>query len=303
MPGRVIEILSPGTCLSKDRGFIRIEKRRDRVDSHIPIDSVSVLIAGKGVSISSNLLLALAGAGASVVVTGSTYHPAGFFWPQSGHTQHVRRLNAQIAAAPSLKKRLWQQVVRLKISQQGDILYHQKGRDEGIKAISARVRSGDPDNLEAQAARRYWQALFGKEFRRKTIPAGTEDPNSPLNYGYAILRAAMARAVSACGLTPALGIHHSNLENPFCLVDDLMEPYRPLVDNLIASRIKDDQSLRLSPETKRALAGLLDIDLLNHNGDDSPVSVTMLHVTQSFCDVLESSRKRLAYPKSITHFL
>lgn len=298
MPGRVIEVLSFGTHLSKDRGFMKISPSEGEV-SKIPIADLAAVIAGKGVSFSANLVLALHETGASLVITGSTYHPAAFFWPQSEHTSHVQRLREQIAASEPLKKRLWQQVVQYKIVNQGEVLRTHTEDDKGLSVFAKRVRSGDPDNLEAQAARRYWQALMGIDFRRNTGPSGEDVSNIFLNYGYAILRAAMARAISSCGLVPALGIHHKNLSNPFCLVDDLMEPYRPLVDNLVAEWLKNEPPAEINVNAKRQLAGLLDVDLKNFQGENSPVSVTMLQVARSFCAALEKGKGTLEYPLSI----
>jgi len=306
MPGRVIEVLTTGTHLSKDRGFMHISRPADNVSSTIPLADIATVIAGTGVSFSANLVLALHDNGAILVITGANYHPAAFFWPQSDHTHHVRRLGQQIEASQPLKKRLWKQVVRTKIHHQAEVLIQHTGKDEGLQALAERVRSGDPDNLEAQAARRYWQALLGKDFRRLTSPTVQDDPNTLLNYGYTVMRAAVARAVSSCGLHPALGIYHKNLSNPFCLIDDLMEPYRPLVDNLVATWVKDGHPLTLSPETKRPLAGLLDVDLNSSSGTNSPASVTMLQVAQSFCSALEEGQGSLAYPQSIlrsTHLI
>lgn len=298
MPGRVIEVLSSGTALSRSRGFMTIRPLGDE-EVQVPLSDIAILIAGAGVSLSTNLLLALHEQGATALVTGHNYHPSALFWPMPKHTLHCKRLDLQINAKLPLQKRLWQQVVQFKIKHQAEVLNAHNKSDNGLNAMADRVRSGDPNNMEAQAARRYWQQLMGTDFRRCPEASGSSDPNSLLNYGYAIIRAAMARAVSACGLHPALGIHHKNQTNPFRLVDDLMEPYRPLVDDKVASLRKSDKSLNLDPEVKRDLVSLLDMDLQNHAGENSPVSVSMLQVAQSFCTSLENSRVSLNYPRSI----
>lgn len=292
MPGRVIEILTQGTQLSKERGFLRI-KKPECEDQSVPLADIATVIISTHATLSARLVTALHEQGANLIITGGNYHPAAFFWPQSSHTEHVRRLNQQIEASQPLKKRLWQQVVRFKIRNQSAVLSLRKKADPGLEALAGRVRSGDPDNCEAQAARRYWPQLMGTDFRRNTD--GADHTNILLNYGYAVIRAAMARAVCACGLNPSLGIHHRNLANPFCLVDDLMEPYRPLVDDVVAQW---GGSQALDPKAKRTLTALIDAPLVNAHKQNSPASLTMLQVAQSLCTALESGKGALIYPRS-----
>lgn len=300
MPGRVIEVLLRGASLNKERGFL-VMRPPEGEKAQIPLADISTLLIGPGVQFSSNLLLALHEQGATVVFAGATYHPAALVWPHSTHTSHCQRLQQQIDASQPLKKRLWQQVVRCKINQQALSLKIHTGADGGLFALSGRVRSGDPENFEAQAARRYWQKLLGGEFRRDPDTPHIADPNNFLNYGYAIIRAGMARAVSAFGLHPALGIHHHNQANTFALVDDLMEPYRPAVDLLVARLCSDlsSKELELTPDIKRQLAAILDMDLRTVRGEKSPLSVTMLQVAQSLCESLETGKVQLVYPPHI----
>ena len=164
-----------------------------------------------------------------------------------------------------------------------------------------RVKSGDPENVEAQAARKYWKLLFGKDFKRDSGSRFICNKNALLNYGYTIIRAAMARAVCGTGLTPAFGIHHRNLENPFCLVDDLMEPFRPIVDLQVADLLNKDKDCILNPETKKELAGILEVNLVNHQGQNSSLAIIMQHVALSFCDSLQLGKPVLRYPKSVSH--
>ena len=157
------------------------------------------------------------------MLCGSDYLPTAWLWPVDGHHVQALRMRCQLGASRPLCKRLWQVVVKAKISQQKNVLDLLQFCDGGLGSLARRVKSGDPDNVEAQAARRYWPLLFGKEFRRERYGPF---PNPFLNYGYTVLRAAMARAVVSAGLHPSLGIHHHNRANPMCLVDDLMEPFR-----------------------------------------------------------------------------
>jgi CRISPR-associated protein Cas1 len=147
--------------------------------------------------------------------------------PLVGHATQSERFEQQVNASEPTKKRLWAQIVRAKITAQGRHLASVRGKDHGLFAMAKRVRSGDPDNLEAQATRKYWPVLFGKDFRRDRE---AEDQNRLLNYGYAVLRATVARAIAAAGLHPTIGIHHHNRYDAYCLADDLMEPFRPMVD-------------------------------------------------------------------------
>jgi len=161
------------------------------------------------------------------MIAGQDHLPAGMMLPLDAHHVQTERHRAQVEAALPVKKRIWQSIVRTKIMQQACVLEHFTGSSEGLLPLARRVRSGDPDNLEAQAAQRYWPRLFGRAFRRDREAEGV---NAILNYGYSVVRAAVARAVVASGLIPSLGVFHRNRANPFCLADDLLEAYRPFVD-------------------------------------------------------------------------
>ncbi|NIQ00045.1 MAG: type II CRISPR-associated endonuclease Cas1, partial [Nitrospinaceae bacterium] len=155
------------------------------------------------------------------------------------------------------------------------------------------VGSGDPENCEAQAARRYWKPLMGPAFKRDVKAEGV---NSLLNYGYAVLRAATARAVAASGLHPALSLHHHNQANPFGLVDDLMEPFRPCVDQVVR-KLKDEGLEEVIPDTKRQLAAVLDMDLKTERGT-TPLSNTLFHMAQSLVTSYETRKDCLILPEA-----
>ena len=165
--------------------------------------------------------------GVPVVLCGANHMPAAIVWPVDAHHVQTGRMNDQIAASLPLKKRLWAQLVRAKILAQGATLAAAGAPSGGFYLLSRKVRSGDPDNVEAEAARRYWPLLFGPIFAATRTATAI---NGLLNYGYAVLRAGVARAVMAAGLHPGFGLMHSNRSNPMVLVDDLMEPFRPIVD-------------------------------------------------------------------------
>lgn len=210
--------------------------REGMPDLTVPMEEIAVaVLASRHLTCSLAALDGLVGAGAAVIVCDEAMRPSGLLLPLAAHFQHSQRILAQVAATEPVKKRIWQQIVVAKIQAQGSLLsiFQANTGDAGLFAIASRVRSGDPDNLEAQAAQRYWVRLFGDAgFRRQRH---APDQNRYLNYGYAILRACVARAIVATGLHPALGVHHHGRQNPFCLADDLMEPYRPLIDGEAAA--------------------------------------------------------------------
>ena len=227
MIGRVIEVASDGRHLARYRGLMTVS-RDGAEDGRIPLDDIGVLLCNaRGLTYSNDLMTELARRGAAVVLCGPNYLPTAWLWPLEGNHVQALRMRRQLEASLPLRKRLWQAVVRAKIDQQTSILELLQLPTDGFQALARRVRSGDPDNVEAQAARRYWPPLFGRDFRRERFGAM---PNPFLNYGYTVLRAAVARAVVAAGMHPSLGIHHRNRANVMCLVDDMIEPFRPLVD-------------------------------------------------------------------------
>lgn len=211
--------------------------RDGQPDVSMPLaDLAVVLVAHPQVTYSQAVLAGLATAGGVFVACDGRNLPVGMMLPLAAHHTQTERFAAQARAALPVLKRLWRQIVRAKIEAQAALLLELHGDDFGLKALVPRVRSGDPSNVEARAARRYWPTVFGdKKFRRRRE---AKDHNVLLNYGYAVLRAIVARAVCAAGLHPSLGIHHHNRYNAFCLADDLMEPFRPAVDHAVADYAK-----------------------------------------------------------------
>ena len=231
-----------------------------------------------------------------IVVLGSNYLPSGIFYPTNPHYLHKQKINLQIQSSKPLEKRLWQQVVKAKILNQATILsYFTTDDEKQLFELAKKVSSGDKENLEAQAARKYWQRLFGLDFRRNFESAGI---NSMLNYGYAVLRAATARAIFASGLHPAIGIHHSNQENAFCLVDDLMEPFRPIVDFVVKKIAEENKNIEeLTPEIKKSLTKILNLDLTTCAGT-TPINNCLTKLCQSFVRSLENQEANLDFPLS-----
>ena len=215
-----------------------IVERQDLPEVSLPLaDLAVVLVAHPQVTFSQAVLSGLAAAGGVFVTCDRFNLPVGMMLPLAAHHAQAERFLAQARAPLPVRKRLWRQIVCSKIKAQAALLVELRGQDFGLQALGRQVRSGDPANVEARAARRYWPAVFADlNFRRQR---DNEDQNVLLNYGYAVLRAIVARAVSAAGLHPSLGIHHHNRYDPFCLADDLMEPFRPAVDHAVADYMRN----------------------------------------------------------------
>src|ERR1700728_2170572 len=257
MVGRVVEVATDGRYLSVDRGFFVVSERQTEI-GRVALDEMAALIANAhGLTLSNNLLVRLAERGIPVVLCGANHMPAAIVWPVEGHHAQTGRMADQMEAAVPLKKRLWAQIVRAKILAQGATLAAVGAPSGGFRLLSRKTRSGDPDNVEAEAARRYWPLLFGADFRRDRDSGGT---NAMLNYGYAVLRAGVARAVFAAGLHPGLGLMHSNRSNPMVRVYDLMEPFRPILDREVWRLMRGGKA-ELDSEAKAALARVTVIDL------------------------------------------
>jgi CRISP-associated protein Cas1 len=219
-----------------------------------PLSEVAVLVLSQPqVSLTQAVVSGLAENGGSVVFMDGTHLPSAMTLPLQVHSTQTERFAAQIRASLPMQKRLWQQFVRAKIRAQGTLLQQLHSNDGGLLAMAERVRSGDAGNFESQASRRYWPLLFGDpHFRR-----GSEGPdqNSHLNYGYAVLRATVSRALCSVGLHPSFGIRHHNRYDPFCLANDVMEPFRPLIDRVVYFWVQEHD--RAQPLDKHAKAALL----------------------------------------------
>jgi CRISP-associated protein Cas1 len=288
---RIIDISTDGQHLSVYRGFLVVEKDRQEVGRIALDDIAAVIVHAHGITYSNNLFVALAERAVLVVVCAANHAPVSLFWPISGHSAQGARMQAQWNAPKPLAKQLWRQVVSAKITMQAAIL-DANGLPSGALATLARsVKSGDPENIEAQAARRYWPLLFGESFRRERSEAGL---NAMLNYGYTVLRAVTARALISSGLHPTIGIHHHNRGNSFALADDLMEPFRPLVDQIVR-RLIDQTVIDVEPSAKRALAALIGFDLETPGGT-SPVGVVILRAAQSLAKSFEENAMCLDLP-------
>jgi CRISPR-associated protein Cas1 len=253
MLNNIIEISTNNKKLSVHRGFLRIEEN-DIVLKDIPFDSISsIIITAFGVVYTNNLLQELCERSIPLVILGKNYHPIGTLLSYVGHYKQTEVQLNQIENKKPLQKRIWQLIIQEKIKNQSRVL-DAWNKSNNIKLLSKKVLSGDSSNIEAYAARLYFKSLYGDDFiRNKDI----EGVNSFLNYGYAIIRAALARYVVSAGLNPSFGVEHHNKLNPFCLVDDLIEPFRPIVDNTVYAIFQNDNVHELTSEYKSQLSGVL----------------------------------------------
>jgi CRISPR-associated protein Cas1 len=292
MIGRVVEIASDGRHLAIDRGFMTVSDKENEL-GRVPLDDLAAVVANAhGLTYSNNLLVTLATRGVPVVLCGPQHRPMAVVWPVDGHHAQSGRLDDQANAGAPRKKRLWPQIVQAKILAQGATLAAVGAESGGFLLLSRKVRAGDPGNVEAEAARRYWPLLFGSAFRRDQDGDGL---NGLLNYGYAVLRAATARAVMAAGLHPSLGLMHSNRGNAMVLVDDLMEPFRPVIDREV-HRLRGDKIVEVTSETKATLARLMVIDLPTADGV-SPLMTCLERLTNSLAKAYSGETDRLVLPK------
>ena len=263
-----------------------------------PVEDLGVVVLdNKQITITSGLLEALLENNCAVITCDSKCLPVGLMLPLYGNTTQNERFRQQIEASLPLKKQLWQQTIKAKIENQASVLSDCSG--EVVKCMriwASDVRSGDPDNLEARAAAYYWKSFFpnidGFTRDRDGVP-----PNNLLNYGYSILRAVVARGLVISGLLPTFGIHHHNRYNAYCLADDIMEPYRPYVDELVFRLVESYGSkIELSKEVKARLLTIPTIDV-KIGGKRSPLMVAVGQTTASLYRCFTGELRRISYPE------
>ena len=294
MIGRIVEVADDRRHLFLHRGFMVVQdtvgERKEL--GQVPLDDIAAVIANAhGLSYTNNLLVALAERGAPFVLCAANHNAVGMLLPIDGNFEQSRRIEAQIAASQPMHKRLWAAVVRAKLEQQAAALDAAGAPTAPLTALARKVKSGDPENMEAQGARRYWGLLFGESFRRDQDGGGL---NSLLNYGYTVLRSATARAVIAAGLHPGIGLHHSNDNNAMRLVDDLMEPFRPVIDLKVWQLWRNGEQ-NVTPEAKRALVRTLYDDMQSDVGA-TPVMVCMQKLATSIAQVYLGQRDKPDLP-------
>ena len=273
------------------------ESFKEKSVKTIPIEDIGIIIFdNKQITYTNGLMGALIENNCAIITCGDNRMPIALTLPLDGNTVQSERFQSQIDTSLPLKKQLWQQTVQAKISNQAYVL--NKTRGVVVKNMNAwvgQVKSGDSENLEGRAAVYYWNNIFPRidGFRRSREG---DPPNNLLNYGYAILRAIIARALVSSGLLPTFGIHHRNRYNAYCLADDIMEPYRPFVDRLVVDIVDNGGDFNeLSKEIKVRLFNIPLLDVII-NEQRSPLMVAASQTTASLARCYLGELRKISYP-------
>ncbi len=293
MQNRIIDISSDSVHLNVERGFICMTRHKQALGRICLEDVSGVVIRGYGATFSANLCSRLANAKIPLIICGTNQTPSSVLWPVDGHFAQGLIMQAQASANKPLNKRLWQALVKAKIKAQAEITGFYTLPNKGLLRFSQLVKSGDVDNIEAQAAKLYWSMFFDDAFKRDRKADGV---NAALNYGYTVLRAATSRSILAAGLHPSLSIHHKSRGDALRLSDDLMEPFRPYID-WVVRRIWENHKIEdLSPEIKAQIVSVLGVDLKSNAGT-SPLQTCIDHLAQSLSSIYQGDEKQLSLPQ------
>jgi CRISPR-associated protein Cas1 len=265
-------------------------------ERRIPIEDVGIVILDhQQITITQALMAKLLENNTALITCDSTHHPIGMMLNLDGHTLQSQKFRAQAEASLPLKKQLWQQTITAKITNQAFVLKTYNREYKYLMNLTEKVKSGDSENHEAQAAVYYWSRLFDESLEFKRARDGAP-PNNLLNYGYAILRAMVARALVGSGLMPTLGIFHRNQYNAYCLADDIMEPYRPFVDRIVLDiTVSDNEHYFLTPEIKKILLSIPSITVEIDN-KKSPLMNAVNKTTSSLAGCFEGKQRKILYP-------
>ena len=277
----------------KDDGDLPSEEDMVRT---VPIEDLGVIILdNKQITITQGLIDALLENNCALITCDSKRMPVGLMLPLAGNTIQNERFRSQLDSSLPLRKQLWQQTIEAKIRNQAAVLKYVTGQEhKNMLKWSDSVRSGDADNMEARAAVYYWKNIFPNDpcFIRDREDDGA---NALLNYGYAILRAVVARALVGAGLLPTLGIHHHNRYNAYCLADDIMEPYRPYVDKLVVEMLEDGAEDKLNATNKVKLLNIPVIEV-KINEKRSPLMIAVSQTVSSLVKCFRGDCRKLIYP-------
>lgn len=289
---RTVEISNPARLSLKNRQMVFGREGFDL--AAVPIEDLGILILDHPqITHTQGLLAACSENNVAVLVCNSKHLPVSILLPLEGNNLHSRTIARQAQIAEPSRKRLWQAIIRAKIREQAKALFRSTGDNNPLPDYVKRVKSGDPDNIEAQVSRIYWQRLFGTAFRRDFDAPGI---NSLLNYGYAVMRAAVARAIVSTGLHPSLELHHHNQYSSFCLADDLLEPLRPAVDIKVFElyqNLQDEPAL--TSGNKQTLLEILSGNC-SINSQQLPIMTSLHHYAASVREVICGEHKRVEIP-------
>lgn len=268
----------------------------DKADRTVPIEDLGMIVLeNQQITLTNGLLTKLTERKVAIVSCNAQHLPDGLLLPMHGHSEQTERVRYQLEASKPLKKNLWQQTIAAKIKNQYSLLKEKGKASKRLEYLYKNVTSGDSGNHEAQAAAIYWQSLFDiPDFNRGQMGI---PPNNLLNYGYAILRAVIARALVSSGLLPGIGIWHRNKYNAYCLADDIMEPYRPFVDLVVSHIVENyDSYEQLNTELKTELLSIPALDVVI-DGQKSPLMVAASRTSSSLFDCFAGHSRKIIYPE------
>lgn len=289
------------TILVSSPASLRVRRKQlhinqqDNDPASLPIEDIGYLILDDpAIQITQPVLGELLGNQVAVIVTDKQHMPLGLFLNLAANSTQLETTYLQVEAPQPLRKRLWQQTIQAKLKNQAKVLEHIDQPSERLKKLTSQVKSGDSTHCESQGARYYWAHVFPDiAFKRERFGA---PPNNLLNYGYAILRAIIARAITSSGLLPIFSLNHHNKYNDFPLADDLMEPYRPVVDHLVLQMMAEGDSCQsLTPEVKRKFLALPQLDVIVDK-EHKPLMLAASRTTASLAACFKGERKHLVYP-------
>lgn len=299
MPGdeRVLDLASDPARISLAHECL-IVKRDGEADVAVPLmETALAVVSHPRITCTVAALAGLMRHGGSLVVCDESQTPVGLMLPLSVNNEQTKRVLAQAAATRPTGKRLWKQIVRAKVLAQAHNLEAASGDDGGLRRLADEIRTGDPTNVEGRAAQRYWPLLFNDPMFRRRRAA--QDQNRMLNYGYAVVRAAVGRAICAAGLHPSLGVYHHGRNNPWVLADDLMEPYRALVDDEVREIVGEfGGDVAMDGRVKERLIGVLHMRL-SHDGESRTALDWIGRTASSVAKVFLGERRLGFYPEGL----
>lgn len=276
---------------------IEFPEKDGKPPATVPIEDIGIVILDSPhITVTHATIAALNENNVAVISCDAKHLPFGLMLPMFSHHAFTEKMYYQIESSLPLRKNLWQQTVIAKIANQAALLKQSNKDDSKMQYFIKKVQSGDPHNVEGRAAAYYWETLFGwvDDFTRDRMG---DMPNALLNYGYAILLAVVARSLVASGMIPAVGIHHRNKYNPWCLASDIMEPYRPYVDKLVLKIAKENPEIEeLTPQLKQSLLQIPAMDI-NIDGNNSPLMVGVQRTTASLAACFEGTARKILYPQ------
>jgi CRISPR-associated protein Cas1 len=294
---RTLYFGNPAYLGKKDGQLKVIDPESKQEKASVPIEDIAVVLLDHWqITITHALIADLVERNVALIACDSKHMPSGLMLPLDGNHVQTERFRLQIDATEPLLKNLWSQTVKAKIENQAAMLQRSGFENKRLLALVPQIKSGDPENIEGRAASVYWKLLFNEhDFTRDRF--GVE-PNSHLNYCYAILRSIVARALVSSGMLPTLGIFHRNKYNAYCLADDIMEPYRPFCDEIVYGMFieKEIESEEITRAQKAKLLSIATVDVLI-DGKKSPLMVALSRTTNSLYECFEGTRRKIVYPE------